>query len=378
MGSVHAYTNSKGEELYRIVYRDENNRQTSKRGFTGFRRAKAELTKIEASIQDGTYTRTSAGRRTVESLHTHWLKTKKVNLKPASYAALESSWRNYVAPKWGKHQVAKLDQEMIQNWVNSLLDNKSPSVVRRAHEVLAGILDTAIPKHLKVNPARGVGLPKRRRESDRRYLSHQEVWALAEACKGRETLILTLAYCGIRWGEATAIQRRDLDTKKQRIHVRRNVVLIGSKHEKGTPKNDKERHVPVPTKVWDRLLDETKGRKPTDLIFHDGYGGFMRSPSGGRSGRNWWVSALKSAGIEYLKIHDLRHTAASLAVSSGAHVKLVQRMLGHASAAMTLDTYSDLFEDDLGVLITRLDSAISGSIVVNSVASDSEEKEDKP
>lgn len=52
--------------------------------------------------------------------------------------------------------------------------------------------------------------------------------------------------------------------------------------------------------------------------------------------------------------HDLRHTAASLAISSGANVKAVQRMLGHASAAMTLDTYADLFEDDLDDVATRL------------------------
>ncbi len=55
--------------------------------------------------------------------------------------------------------------------------------------------------------------------------------------------------------------------------------------------------------------------------------------------------------------HELRHTAASLAVSSGANVKAVQRMLGHASAALTLDTYADLFDDDLDAVADRLDDA---------------------
>jgi integrase len=54
-------------------------------------------------------------------------------------------------------------------------------------------------------------------------------------------------------------------------------------------------------------------------------------------------------------IHDLRHSAASLAISAGANVKAVQRMLGHASAAMTLDTYADLFDDDLNAVSDRLD-----------------------
>lgn len=64
-----------------------------------------------------------------------------------------------------------------------------------------------------------------------------------------------------------------------------------------------------------------------------------------------------------MTIHDLRHTAASLAVSSGANVKAVQRMLGHASAAMTLDVYSDLFDDDLDAVADRLDQAVAATSV---------------
>jgi integrase len=64
-----------------------------------------------------------------------------------------------------------------------------------------------------------------------------------------------------------------------------------------------------------------------------------------------------------MTIHDLRHTAASLAISSGANVKAVQRMLGHASAAMTLDIYADLFDDDLDAVAEALDQARSASDV---------------
>jgi integrase len=60
-----------------------------------------------------------------------------------------------------------------------------------------------------------------------------------------------------------------------------------------------------------------------------------------------------------MSIHDLRHTAASLAVSAGANVKAVQRMLGHASAAMTLDVYADLFDDDLDDVATVLNGQVA-------------------
>lgn len=71
--------------------------------------------------------------------------------------------------------------------------------------------------------------------------------------------------------------------------------------------------------------------------------------------RRVFSSAAERIGIPDLLIHDLRDTAASLAISTGASIKAVQRMLGHASAAMTLDTYGSLFEEDLEALADRLD-----------------------
>lgn len=65
----------------------------------------------------------------------------------------------------------------------------------------------------------------------------------------------------------------------------------------------------------------------------------------------------QGGGLLSLTPHELRHTAASLAVSAGANVKAVQRMLGHASAAMTLDVYAGLFDDDLDGLADRMDAA---------------------
>ncbi|WP_229773812.1 tyrosine-type recombinase/integrase [Bifidobacterium sp. WCA-178-WT-4B] len=60
-----------------------------------------------------------------------------------------------------------------------------------------------------------------------------------------------------------------------------------------------------------------------------------------------------------LTCHDLRHTAASIAISSGANVKAVQRMLGHQNAAMTLDTYADLFDTDLDDVATSISNKIA-------------------
>ena len=71
--------------------------------------------------------------------------------------------------------------------------------------------------------------------------------------------------------------------------------------------------------------------------------------------RRTWDKAVKAAGLEPLRIHDMRHTAASLAIKAGADVKVIQRMLGHASAAMTLDRYGHLMPGQAEAVADRLD-----------------------
>ncbi|MCU1571585.1 MAG: site-specific integrase, partial [Naasia sp.] len=79
--------------------------------------------------------------------------------------------------------------------------------------------------------------------------------------------------------------------------------------------------------------------------------------------RGYLTAAATAIGADGLTPHELRHTAASLAISAGANVKAVQRMLGHASAAVTLDVYSDLFDSDLDAVSAALDAAIATAVV---------------
>lgn len=88
---------------------------------------------------------------------------------------------------------------------------------------------------------------------------------------------------------------------------------------------------------------------------------------------SWFASALDAAGAPRITPHDLRHTAASFAVSAGANVKAVQRMLGHASAAMTLDTYAELFDKDLDAVGDALDGAATRAGVVKKWSDRAEE-----
>lgn len=244
----------------------------------------------------------------------------------------------------------------------------SGTTVRRAHGVLAGILDGAVhDRRIARNVARDVQRPAKSKAAPRHYLTHAQVEILAsKAPTEHRTLVLFLAYTGLRWGEATALRVRHVDTLRRRVKVEENAVLVSGLVHVGTPKTHRSRSVPYPAFLALPLGKLAEGKSRDDLLFGDG-SIHVKLPAS----RNGWftvaVSAAQSADRTFPRgtPHDLRHTAASLAVQAGAHVKAVQRMLGHASAAMTLDVYADLFDDDLDAVATALDEARTASTVAN-------------
>jgi hypothetical protein len=156
--------------------------------------------------------------------------------------------------------------------------------------------------------------------------------------------ILVLAYCGLRFGELAALRVRNVDPLRRRLQIEGSVTEVDGVMVFGTPKSHHCRSVPVPRSLVDALTAACIGKSPDDLVFTAPRGGVIIL-------RNWrrrvFDPALAKAGLDDITPHELRHTAASLAVAAGANVKAVQRMLGHASAAMTLDVYSGLFDGDL-------------------------------
>ena len=104
------------------------------------------------------------------------------------------------------------------------------------------------------------------------------------------------------------------------------------------------------------MTAEGKGRD--DLLWPSATGDYLAPPSARESWLSGAVARCQKADPTFPRItaHALRHTAASLAIRAGANPKVAQRMLGHASAAMTLDVYADLFESDLDAVADRLDT----------------------
>ena len=127
-------------------------------------------------------------------------------------------------------------------------------------------------------------------------------------------------------------------------------------HAVGPTKGRKARSVPVPAFVLDELSMQCRGKALGELVFPGPDGGYLPRP---KSSGGWFAAAVKRAKVQDITPHDLRHTCASLAVSAGVNVLALQRMLGHTSAKVTLDTYADLFDDDLDAVAVTLDSRYS-------------------
>lgn len=367
MATIEAYETRSGRR-YRVRYRTPDRRQTDKRGFTTKRDAERFARTVEVSKDRGEYIDPADSRVTVGELGAVWLKNR-TNLKPSTFRTTESAWRIHVEPRWGQTLVSAVRFSDVETWVSELSAGKSATTVLRAHGVLLSILAGAVrDRRILSNPAEGVPLPRKRRK-EHIYLSHEQLHTLADAAGVHRTLILVLGYTGLRWGEMAGLRVKDADLTRRRLHVERNAVEVGSRVEVGTPKSHKRRSVPLPAFMVPLVAQQAAGKGPDEILFPSSTGGFIKRPSlKGPAAtaltsnkHSWFTSALKRAELDYMTLHDLRHTAASLAVSAGANVKAVQRMLGHASAAMTLDVYADLFDDDLDAVGAALDQAVSAS-----------------
>lgn len=357
MATITPYMTAAGKR-YRVRYRKPDKTQTDKRGFKTKKQAEIFAASVTVSKATGEYIDPALGKITVGQLAPGWLAAKKAVLKPSTFRPMESTWRAHVEDTWAHRTVSSIQHSEVQDWAGELSVEKSRSTVSRAVGVLGGILDAAVAdRRIRKNPARGVKITKRRRHR-RVYLTHEQVHTLA-ALTPHPDLVLTLAYTGLRWGEATALRVRNLNEVRRRLSVEENAVLSGGAIHAGTPKGHERRTVPYVSFLGPRFAELKKGKGGEALLFGNGTD-HVRLP---HAVSGWFTKAVKAAqandaSFPTVTPHGLRHTAASFAVASGANVKVVQRMLGDKSAAMTLDTYADLFDGDLDEVAERMEKDV--------------------
>ncbi|OBF42567.1 integrase [Mycolicibacterium peregrinum] len=324
------------------------------------------LDEVTSTIVTGTYVAPNAGTVSVGEIHQQWLKTQ-AHVKDSTKAARASAWTVHVRDRWQDTPVAEVQTSAVRAWVNELAEGSAAPTIENALGVLRMVLALAVEdKRIPRNPCDGVKAP-RRKHSVRAYLTHQQVAELADTMARDALVIRFLAYTGLRYGEMAALKVQNFDMLRRRVNIRESVTEVSGKLTWSTPKNHERRSVPFPRFLVDDLAAQMKGKGREDLVFSAPAGGVLRIATFRTRVFNPAVDRLRglddggkpTTDWPRPTLHDLRHTAASLAISAGANVKAVQTMLGHKSAALTLDTYADLFPDDLEAVADAFDAAVA-------------------
>lgn len=191
------------------------------------------------------------------------------------------------------------------------------------------------------------------------FLSHDEVATLVNQVDPRyRALVQLAAYTGLRAGELIALRRSPVDLLRREISVSEQVQYIDGRYLVSPPKSAAgRRSVALPRFVAEALDEHLTTHAepgPDGLVFPAPEGGYLHLEN---FRKRVWLPAVEAAGLAPLRIHDLRHTCASLAIAAGADVKVLQRMLGHAPAALTLDRYGHLLPGQAESVAERLDAS---------------------
>lgn len=362
--AVTQYETTKGTR-WRVRFRT-NGKDIRRNGFRTKRDAQAWEAENVLSVQDGTFV-DSAGRKLKLSILLDDYMSRPGALAPSSLAGRASVARTWVAPYWDDRRLGQVTPADVEEWLDVMRsDGAKEDTVEKAYRVLAGMMTLAVNKRLlRVSPMPKLKLKKRVKPRPS-FLTAEQVIELSETVDPRDRLlILLLAFTGIRFGEAAALRMRHVRLDARRIDVEGSVTEVQGRLTTGPTKSGRSRAVPIPGFLADELAQLAGNRTEADLLFTSPGGGYLRlstwrqrsfMPAIDRLVERYDAKGL--APFPRVTPHDLRHAAASLAVHSGANIKVLQRMLGHSSAALTLDTYADLYDADLDDVMAKVDATM--------------------
>lgn len=282
----------------------------------------------------------------------------KPNLRPSSADGYRSMIENHIIPVLGHIQLSKLSSIQIQRFYNDLhaqgrLDNHgnrkyeplSVSTVKHIHAVLSGALKQAVKERIiPFNPCDNCKIPKREKK-EMHVLPQDKIGAYLDEAKrlGVYALFYLELTSGLRRGELLGLEWADLNPETRMLTVNKQLTRSGGELCISVPKTENSiRTIALPENTVALLIDEHNKHPDSPLMFWCPRTNGYWSPD---SLRHLHKQMLAAAGVdESVRFHDLRHTFSTLAIQSGVDAKTVAGMLGHYSAAFTLDTYTHVTE----------------------------------
>lgn len=289
-----------------------------------------------------------------------WLADR--TLKPRTREHYAKLLANQINPTFGDTPLKAITPHKVRTW-HTGMGTSTPTLRAHAYALLRTILGEAVHDgEIPANPAHIQGAGNSKRVHKPKPATLPELEALTKAMPERLRLMVLLAsWCGLRFGEVTELRRGDLDLRSGVIHVRRAVVRVGGEFVVGTPKSDAgTRDVNIPP----HLIPVVKGHLATNIT--GGRDGLLFPAGDGRSHLlastfySPFYKARDAAGRPDLRFHDLRHTGAVLAASTGASLAELMSRLGHSTAGAAM-RYQHAAQDRDKVIAAALSDLASGA-----------------
>ena len=282
-----------------------------------------------------------------------YLTAKSESLKASTLHDYRLTFRLHILPYFGERPLNQIERQGVQDWIASL--KLSPASAQKVYRYFRAAMNTAEDWELiERQPCRKIILP-RAEHKEMPFLEPSEIAAVLKHIEEpARTLVATLAYSGMRTGEARGLQWKDIDFENHLISVERSWNKYNGLDD---PKSKASRRaVPLLPHLEGILRDfyKRQGSPAKDaFLFLNG-----KRPL---EIRRRFETALKKEGLRHCTVHSLRHGFASLLLSRGASIMAVQRCLGHGSATLTLNVYAHLMRDDLGAAALAVNAAIAGA-----------------
>jgi len=323
---------------------------------------KADAKRWEADqrskLQTGDWVDPARGRIAFDEIAEEWQASRE-HLAVRSQETTRFLLDAYILPSIGRVPISSLSATDIERVLTKMTTRGLANVTRRrALSVIRLVLDYAVrDRRLARNVARLVDLPRGRTKHEPHWLSAEQLLQLANAVpNGCRPVVLFLGLSGCRFSEMAALRVDDVVTTQHGLGLRIHRAAPQSKTTSaaviGSTKTHQTRTVPVPAAIEAYVKLRLDEALPGEYLFPSPRGAIWTNTNFRIRAR--WTETTTRVGLAGTRIHDLRHTAASLLIAAGADVKAVQSILGHASATMTLDLYGHLFAEAPYIAIGRL------------------------
>lgn len=341
-----------GRKWYFVVNYKENNKYKKKY-------SKYYLTKTEAQDAEMRYKLKGEGeiKISIKELYYDFIDYKKNKVKPSSLLVFNKNYTKLSDLKY--YDLKKINLKILESWKNKMNPNNSPIYKNKILKFLKGLNNYCYKMYNYKNQY----IDRLELFRDTRIKEEMKIYSVDEFNKfiskidklNYKALFTVLFYCGLRYGEAIALNWNDYNGKTLRINKTLSNKIKGENYTITTPKTSSSiRTIPVSYTVKDILNKlyaynyKTIGFKKNWFIFRD------IIPLKDTTVQKIKKKAIEDAGIKTIRIHDFRHSCASLLISKGANAVVVAKYLGHSDIKMTLNTYSHLLENDMQKIVDHL------------------------